>query len=72
MNNPIDNSHHQALAAFVAELAAMGVDVDEAAKRAVDGLKAGKLYAFRGGDRAALGAEALIETVGAYKYTLTV
>lgn len=71
MEDVRDNPHYQALAAFVAEAAAMGVDVDEVANRAVAGLEAGKLYAFRNAGRAKAGAEALKETVDSYKFILT-
>lgn len=72
MEDVRDNPHHQALAALIAELHAMGVDVDEAARRAKEGLEGGKSYAFRGGNRALAGVEALQETLEAYKYMLTV
>ena len=72
MEDVRDNPYYQALAAFVAEAAAMGVDVDEVTRRAVDGLHTGKPYAIRIGDCSAAGAVALKETVESYKYLLTV
>lgn len=72
MEDVRDNPHYQALAAFVAEAAAVGVDVDRITEVAIEGLKAGKLYAIRGGDRALARAQALRDTVESYKYMLTV
>ncbi|UQB79151.1 hypothetical protein KI429_05670 [Pseudomonas shirazica] len=72
MKDVRDNPYYQALAAFVAEAAAMGVDVDEVARRAQDGLANGKLYALRSGNRAAVGADVLKETVDSFKSALTV
>lgn len=72
MEDVRDNPYYQALAAFVAEAAAMGVDVDEVTRRALEGLQSGKSYAIRFADRPAAGAVALKETVESYKYMLTV
>ncbi|WP_285435619.1 hypothetical protein [Pseudomonas sp. fls2-241-R2A-110] len=67
----IDNPYYQALAALVAELGAMEVDLDEAVRRAVSGLEAGKLYAVKGEGRAEKGAEVLEETVSAFRFNQT-
>lgn len=72
MEDVRDNPYYQALAAFVAEAAAMGIDVDEVTRRAVDGLHDGKSYAIRIDDRADVGAAVLKETVESYKHMLTV
>ncbi|WP_288502444.1 hypothetical protein [uncultured Pseudomonas sp.] len=70
MEDVRDNPYYQALAAFVAEAAAMGVDVDEVARRAVKGLTEGEKYSLRSGGRAAAGAEVLKNTVHSYKHML--
>lgn len=66
----IENPYFQALVAVVAELAEMGVDLDEVERRAVEGLRTGRLYAFRGKRRAHAGAEVLAETICSCRYIL--
>jgi len=66
-----DNPYWQALAAVVAELEDMGVDLDEVQRRVTRGLQEESNYALKDRTKALAGIEALNDSITSFQYSLT-